>query len=151
MTDQVTDPLLDHEWLAAPAKRSRGRTALVVLLAACVCFLGGALVQKHWGSSGDAAATAGPPSMSGLQLPQGVPQQAPGAATNATDTSNGTSVVGEVVAVRDGVWIVEDLGGTRHRIAVGELTDVVRESAVGLGEVEVGDTVDISGDSVTLR
>ncbi len=32
-----------------------------------------------------------------------------------------------VVEVRGDVWIVEDLGGERHEIKVGDDTDVIRE------------------------
>lgn len=153
----MTDALMAEEWLAAPRKRSRVRAALVVLLAAAVCFLGGALVQKHLGSTdaGASGAASGPPAMSSMQLPQGLPDlsQAGGAqgSTGASSPGGSDHVIGEVVAVRKGSWVVRDLGGKRHRIPVTDDTAVVRETKGSTDDVEVGDTVDISGDTVTLR
>lgn len=147
----MTDALMAGEWLAAPRKRSRLRTLLVVLLAAAVCFLGGALVQKHLGST-DSTATgsAGGPPAGAMQLPQGLPDlaQSSGASTSSDD---GASVIGKVVAVRDGFWVVRDLAGKKHRVPVTKDTEVVRESPLKARAVKVGDTVDVSGDIVTLR
>lgn len=173
MTDTVSDdPMLDEEWLAAPAPRSRLRVVLVVTLAATVCFLGGALVQKHLGTEDAAATAAGPAGFGGGQLPEGLREgmdqggfpggSVPGSSADgdtATDDA-GESVIGEVVRVRGDVWIVEDLGGERHEVEVGDDTDVVRETSVEPEQVEVGDPVDIAGtasggrlqaDEVTLR
>lgn len=172
MTDTVIDdPMLDDEWLAAPAARSRLRAALVVLLAAAVCFLCGALVQKQLGAAAsDTAAGAG--GFPGGQLPGGIPEGLPetlgqGGVPGTTEDSGGSatddagaSVIGEVVEVRGDRWIVEDLGGQRHAIKVGDDTDVVRETSIEPAQVEVGDPVDITGtssggriqaDEVTLR
>lgn len=161
MTDTVIDnPMLDEEWLAAPVKRSRLRVVLVVILAAAVCFLGGAMVQQHFGASSDAGATAGPGGFVGGQLPAGLPEGgfsgvAPGASNGAADSSAGAdeaeSVIGEVVEVRGEVWIVEDLGGKRHRITVGDDTDVIRETSIQLTAVQVGDPVDVSGTTSNGR
>ncbi|WP_183097552.1 hypothetical protein [Nocardioides pelophilus] len=170
----LDDPMLDDEWLAAPAARSRLRAVLVVLLAAAVCFLGGALVQKQLGTDavGDTAAGAG--GFPGGQLPEGLPEGIPenigqgGFPGDSEDSAGSTadggddrgSVIGEVVEVRGDLWIVEDLGGERHEIEVGDDTDVVRETRIEPAQVEVGDPVDITGtssggrikaDEVTLR
>ncbi|MFA6576901.1 MAG: hypothetical protein WCS84_15875 [Nocardioides sp.] len=165
MTDIVIDdPMLDDEWLAAPQKRSRLRTLLVLALAAAVCFLGGALVQKHYGTASTSAAAAGPSGFAGGQLPEGLPEGfaqggLPADVGTATDDDS-QSVIGEVVEVRGDVWIVEDLGGNRHEVQVGDATDVVRESSITPSQVKVGDPVDITGtdsdgrlqaDEVTLR
>lgn len=167
MTDTVIDdPMLDEEWLAAPAKRSRLRALLVVALAATVCFLGGALVQKHFGTTSTSTA-AGPGGFTGGQLPEGMPTGIPEGLAQGFPQSTGTttdddteSVIGEVVEVRGDVWIVEDLGGKRHEVQVGDDTDVVRETGIKPSQVEVGDPVDITGtqsdgrlqaDDVTLR
>lgn len=167
MTDTVIDdPMLDEEWLAAPVKRSRLRALLVVALAATVCFLGGALVQKHFGTASTSAA-AGPGGFTGGQLPEGIPTGMPeGLAQGGFPADTGTtdddtqSVIGELVEVRGDVWIVEDLGGKRHEVQVGDDTDVVRESSIRSSQVKVGDPVDITGtesdgrlqaDDVTLR
>lgn len=155
MTDTVIDdPMLDEEWLAAPARRSRLRLALVVALAAALCFLGGALVQKHFGTDSAAGTTAGPGGFGGGQLPEGLPEGFgqggfPGAApedggTAAADTDT-QSVIGKVAEVRGDVWIVEDLGGNSHRIKVSDDTDVVRETDIERDLVKVGDAVDVSG------
>jgi hypothetical protein len=171
MTDTVIDdPMLDDEWLAAPARRSRLRTGLVAALAAAVCFYGGTLVHKHLGTD-EAAPTAGGPAGLGGQLPDGLPEglgqgglpgggTAPGTTGDGAAGGDGGSVIGTVVKVRGQVWTVEDLGGTRHTVQVGEDTDVVRETHVATAEVEVGDPVDITGtasdgrlqaDEVALR
>lgn len=177
MNDNVTDsviddPMLDDEWLAAPAKRSRVRAVLVVALAAAVCFLGGALVQKQFGTA-SASEAAGPAGFGGGQLPEGLPEGMGqggfpgGGVPDAPEDTGGTtaddpsaSVIGEVVEVRGDVWIVEDLGGERHQVEVGDDTDVVRETSVKPDQVKVGDPVDVTGtnsdgrlqaDEVTLR
>lgn len=179
MTDtDLDDPMLDDEWLAAPAARSRLRAVLVVLLAAAVCFLGGALVQKQLGTDAGADNAAGAGGFPGGQLPEGLPEGIPenlpenlgqggfpgasddSAASTADGGDDGESVIGEVVEVRGDLWIVEDLGGDRHEIKVGGGTDVVRETSIEPAQVEVGDPVDITGtsdggriraDEVTLR
>lgn len=170
MTDTVIDdPMLDEEWLASPVKRSRLRAVLAAILAAAVCFLGGAMVQKHLGAGSAAETAASPSGFAAGQLPAGLPEgglpgDATGASDGAADSANGAdeakSVIGTVVEVRGGVWIVEDLGGKRHRIKVSDDTDVVRETSLHLSEVKVGDPVDVSGttsngqlqaNEVTLR
>ena len=169
MTDTVIDdPMLDEEWLAAPAKRSRLRAALAALLVAGLCFLGGALVQKHFGASSAEEASAGAGGFAGGQLPEGLPEGIaqggfPGGAADTSsgdDSDDAEAVIGEVVAVRGDVWIVEDLGGKRHEVKVGDDTAVVRETRVATAQVNVGDPVDVTGttsngrlqaDEVTLR
>ena len=69
-------------------------------------------------------------------------------------------MIGTVVSVHGDTWVVEDLGGTRHRVRLADQTDVVRETDVDPADVRVGDDVDISGtadgdlldaEQVTLR
>jgi hypothetical protein len=166
MTDTaIDDPMLDEEWLAAPAKRSRLRLMLTLVLAAALCFLGGALVQQRFGTDSAAATATGPTGFTGGQLPEGVPEgiDLPGASDDAgganTDDDAG-SVIGKVVRIRGDVWIVQDLGGRRHEITVGDDTDLTRETTIESAQVKVGDPVDITGtdsggrlqaDEVTLR
>ena len=162
MTDTaIDDPMLDEEWLAAPAKRSRVRLTLTVVLAAAVCFLGGALVQKQFGTDTAAETAAGPAGFSGGQLPEGIALPgAPDDAGGASSDDASQSVIGEVVQIHGDVWIVEDLGGKRHQITVGDDTDLTRETSIKPAQVKVGDPVDITGtnsdgqlqaDEVTLR
>lgn len=161
MTDTVIDdPMLDEEWLPAPVKRSRPRAVLVVILAAAVCFLGGAMLQKHFGTSSDPGTAAGPAGFAGGQLPAGLPEggfpgvgsgTVDGTADSPTGADEAESVIGTVVKVRGEVWIVEDLGGKRHRITVGDDTDVVRETSIQLTAVKVGDPVDVSGTTSNGR
>lgn len=176
--DHIDDPLLDEEWLAAPAKRSRGRLILVALLAASVCFLGGAFTQKHYGASTTAAAGGA------AGLPDGFPgggQGFPGGAggfpgggtsdNQGQDSQSGTSgsgdaasateaVIGNVVAIDGDTWTVEDLGGKRHQITVTDDTTITREQTLTGDQVAEGDTVNITGtstgnklaaDQITLR
>jgi len=163
MTDTViADSMLDDEWLAAPVERSRFRAVLVVALAAALCFLGGALVQKQFGTDSSAEAATGPAGFGGGQLPDGLPEGIGqgGFPGGTTSDDAGESVIGEVVEVRGDVWIVEDLGGERHQVKVGDTTDVTRETSIKPAQVEVGDPVDVTGttsdgqlqaDEVTLR
>lgn len=179
-TTETAPDAWDEEWLAAPAeRRSRLRLGLVVALAAAVCFLGGALTQKHLGAQASTGAVAGP---GAGRVPEGLPAGFgeggfPGAG-RGTDTGTGAgtidgtdgadgagedaeeAVIGVLVEVRDGVWVVEDLGGTRHEVAVSDDTEITRESRVDAADVEVGDSVDVRGqqddggltaDEVTLR
>ena len=149
VTDTVIDdPMLDEEWLAAPTRRSRLRAVLALLLAAALCFLGGAMVQKHFGTGTTAA--AGAPSFGGGQLPEGLPEGI-GQGTFPEDAGDGRAddqteaVIGEVVAIHDDVWVVKDLSGERHRVAFGDDTDVIRETGLRPSRVSVGDPVDITG------
>lgn len=168
MTDTVIDdPMLDDAWLAAPVRRSRLRGVLVVALAAAVCFLGGALVQKHYGAT-DASAAAGPAGFGGAQFPAGGPEGMPAGAAQeglpdrgtSTEDDTSRSVIGELVEVRGDLWIVEDLGGKRHEVQLNDDTDVIRESSIKPSQVRRGDPVDITGtegdgrlqaDDITLR
>lgn len=166
MTDTaIDDPMLDEEWLAAPAKRSRLRLTLALGLAAALCFLGGALVQKSFGTDTAAETATGPTGFDGGQLPEGMPEGIglPGASDDdggASTDDDARSVIGEVVRIRGDVWIVQDLGGRRHEITVGDDTDLTRETTIEPAQVKVGDRVDITGtdsggqlqaNEVTLR
>ena len=161
MTETIDDRLLDEAWLAAPARRSRVRMVLAALLAASVCFLGGALVQKHFGAAASgASASPAFPDFAG-----GAPSGFPGGAPTGGDTGSGAadetdSVIGTVVEIRDGEWVVEDLGGNRHTITVDEETSVIREEKLTLDDVKNGDLVQVTGttskkklqaDDITLR
>jgi hypothetical protein len=171
MTTDVSDePFLDEEWLAAPRQRSRLRLVLAALLAVSACFLGGVLVQKHFGAD-DSATAAGPGGLpAGLTLPEGggLPTGGglPGGGTAAPVAGSGNTtddtdaVVGTVVSIDGDVWVVEDLGGERHEVRVTDESDLVRETPLTPEEVAVGDRVDISGttadgqltaEDVTLR
>lgn len=170
MTETIDDSLLD--WLATPARRSRVRMVLATLLAASVCFLGGALVQKHFGAEASgASASSGFPNLAG-GAPSGFPggdftggglpgaDQGTGAGSGSGAADATDSVIGTVVEIRDGEWVVEDLGGNRHTITVDQDTSVVREEKLTLDQVKNGDTVQITGitdknelqaDDITLR
>jgi hypothetical protein len=148
---------IDEAWLAAPTKRSRLSLTLAVLLAAAVCFLGGSLTQRHFGAEPVAAdGTAG---VGGL--PAGVPEGFPGGGFPGSgagaeegepaapaDEDSSDSVIGTVVEIRDGVWVVEDLGGERHEVAVAEDTSVTRETSITTGEITSGDRVQITGTTL---
>ena len=169
MTQTIDDSLLDDEWLAAPTKRSRLRVVLAGVLVASLCFLGGMLVQKQWGteSTGTAAGPGGLPAGfpgAGGALPDGAsgfPGAGSGQQGTDSDAADDTdAVIGKVVEIHGDTWIVEDLGGERHTINVGDDTDVVREQHLGPADVKQGDTVNVTGttvdgdlnaDEVTLR
>ena len=172
MTETIDDGLLEEDWLAAPVRRSRVRLVLAGLLAASVCFLGGALVQKHFGAeaSGTGAtsgfpnfAGGGPSAFPGGGFTGGGPpgaDQGTGGDTGSGAADSTDSVIGRVVEIRDGEWVVEDLGGNRHTITVDEATSVVREEKLTLDQVKNGDRVQVTGttdknklqaDDVTLR
>ena len=158
MTSTLSDEaVLDEEWVAAPRSRSRLRLVLAVLLGASLCFLGGALVQKHFGPDPTAAAAAAGPTgfPGGGALPgggQGFPGagELPGAGSTTAPgaaADGAAAVVGTVVSIDGDVWTVEDLGGTRHEVRVTDDSDVVRETELTSDQVAVGDRVDISGTS----
>jgi hypothetical protein len=170
MPTTVTDDLsLEEEWLAAPRRRSRLRLGLAALLAASLCVLGGALVQKHLGAE-PAASTAGRGGLptGGGGFPEGfpgtgggVPAGADGGTGDAAGDADDTdAVVGTVVSIDGDVWTVEDLGGKTHEVRVTDESDLVRETSLTPDQVAVGDLVDISGttadgqltaEDVTLR
>lgn len=151
-TSTVDDTMLDEEWLAAPRKRSRLRLVMVAGLIASVCFLGGALAQKHLGADDAAASGAG-------GLPAGAPEGFPaggfpsaapqGTGTSPTEPDAGADaedqVIGTVIEKNGDVWVVEDLGGKRHEVTVANDTEVVREAKSTPAKVKTGDRVQITG------
>lgn len=171
MSNQVSEPVTasspaaddwDDEWLAAPTRRSRWRSVLVLALAASLVFLAGVEVQKRFGTaSGDSSALGGLPA----GFPSGMPSggfpsgmAAPGGDTGAdtgSDSGSGsgagaetrTEVIGTVIAKHGDVWVVKDLGGTKHRITVTEDTRFVRQSSLSASDVAAGATVDITTTS----
>lgn len=161
MTNTIDDDtMLDEEWLAAPKKRSRLRLVMVAGLVASVCFLGGALAQKHLG--GDDAAAGGPagfpagmPAGFGGEaggLPGASPQGTGSASTEPeSEASTDDQVIGTVIEKNGAVWVVEDLGGKRHEVTVAKDTQVVRESRLTPSRVKAGDRVQISGAQLDGR
>lgn len=148
---------IDEAWLAAPTKRSRLSITLAVLLAAAVCFLGGSLTQRHFGA--EPATAAGSTGVGGLPagIPEGLPAGGfPGSgdaaaedeSAAAVDEDTSESVIGTVVETRDGIWIVEDLGGERHEIAVSTDTKLTRETAITSDDITSGDRVQITGTTL---
>ena len=122
-----------------------------------LCFLGGALVQKHFGAEASGAgANSAFPNLAG-GAPSGFPgggfagggppgaDQGTGAGTGSGAADATDSVIGTVVEIRDGEWVVEDLGGNRHTITVDEDTSVIREEKLTLDQVKNGDSVQVTG------
>ncbi len=122
-----------------------------MLLSGSLFFLGGALTQKYVGNADeDATGAAGAPTgfPGGGQLPEGfsIPGGGiPEPESSAPREDETDSVIGTVVAVRGDRWVVEDLGGTRHRVRITNDVDVTRETTVAPGRVTKGQRVDISG------
>lgn len=151
-TTHDDDSMLDEEWLAAPRKRSRVRLVISAALIAAVCFLSGALAQKHLGA-GDTASAPGALSggFPGGDLPAGgfpgAAQQGSGAPSTRTETQTDATdqVIGTVIKKNDNVWLIEDLGGKRHEVVVAQDTDVVRETELAQALVKAGDRVQITG------
>ncbi len=50
-----------------------------------------------------------------------------------------------VASVKDGVWVVEDLGGERHEIVVSVDTKLTRETSFTAQDIKAGDRVQITG------
>lgn len=175
MSNQVSEPVTaspvaddwDDEWLAAPTRRSRWRSVLVLALAASLVFLAGVEVQKRFGTaSGGSSALAGAPAgfpsgmpsggfPSGMAAPGGDAGADAGADTGADSGSDSggdsgagaetrTEVIGTVIAKHGDIWVVKDLGGTKHRITVTEDTRFVRQSSLSASDVAAGATVDIT-------
>lgn len=174
------DDTWDDAWLEPPAPRSKLRTALVLALAASLCFLGGALVQRQFGSaSGGAGQMAGgfpggdasggfpgggqmPSEMptDGAQTPGGNGQSASGQDQSGEDSSTADDtqqVIGTLTKKSGDTWIVTDLGGTKHTITLSDSTKVQQQKSVSTDDVAQGATVDITTDadgaatSITLR
>lgn len=156
MSVAVTDEFLDDEWLSAPRRRSRLRPALALALAAALFFLGGVLVQKHFGAEEPAAASAFPTGAGDLPagMPQGMEGMPDGAVPQGTESEpdpessneESQSVIGKLIRRQGSTWIVEDLGGTRYRIAVADDAEVVRELQIDAEDIKPGDTVSVTGD-----
>lgn len=159
MSVAVSEDLLDEQWLSAPQRRSRIRVTLVLLLSAAVVFLAGVLVQKTFGVS-EQATSAENPFANGF--PSGLPEglegiptgmfpgngQIPQAAEQPPgDEGESSSVIGTVVRKRGTTWLVEDLGGTRHRIIVSGDVTVTREIRSSSDDIATGDTVTVTGSS----
>lgn len=154
MTNTIDDDtMLDEEWLAAPRKRSRPRLVMVAGLIASVCFLGGALAQKHLGGE-DAAASAPAGFPAGMPegfggaaggLPGGAPQGNGSSPIEPESEAGSEQVIGTVVEKNADVWVIEDLGGKRHEVTVAKDTHVVRETRLTPSKVKAGDRVQISG------
>lgn len=149
----VHDPMLDEAWLADPSKKPRLRVVLVACLAASLCFLGGALVQKQFGTAGGAvsmgpgggAMPAGMPDVMSGGMPGGMPGGAAAPSDSAGESDTSSAVIGKVISISGGTWTVENLGGKRQKVTISDSTTVVRESDVEADQVKVGDAVDISG------
>lgn len=159
-TTTAEETMLDEEWLSAPRKRSRLRIGIVVALAGSVCFLGGALVQKQFGEDETAAASSsgfpegfpggsgGLPSGSfpGLGAASGDDQgTAPSGQGEGSAADSEDSVIGTVVKKDGDTWVVEDLGGKRHEITVGDDARIIRESQITGDDVAKGDRVQVTG------
>lgn len=175
MTQTIEDEqLLDEAWLAAPRRRSRLRVVLAATLAAALCFLGGVLVQQHFGAAETTTAGGLPSGFPGGGVPSGFPgaggglpdgaQQGGGGAdpptSSETADAGANAVIGRVVEIDGDVWVVEDLGGKRHEVRVTDQAHLVRETQLTADQVAVGDLVDVTGtteddhlvaDDVTLR
>jgi hypothetical protein len=154
--------VLDAEWLAAPARRSRSRVLLVSTLAVLVVFLAGVEVQKHWGTSpGGAAGGAGPSvTGSGPVSFQGAPGDGGATGTPGSGSSDTTgtaasapAVIGKLTAVHRHTWRVEDLGGSTHVVHLTARTTLTRPVSEATRPVRTGSRVVVygttSGKSVT--
>ncbi len=163
---------VDEEWLPQPKRRSRLRRLLLVTLAAALVFWAGVEVQQRWGAGRSTGTAAGQLPSGGTggfpgEMPSGFPGQASGSGDQGDSTQQGTDggsttsdqVIGTVVAKHGSVWVVQDLGGTTHRIKVTDGTSVIQEKKVAGSAVKTGSTVDITvsaddsgtADTVTVR
>jgi hypothetical protein len=132
----MTDLTYDDAWLAEPRRRSRLRSALVVVLLAALVFLGGVEVQQRWGTS-TASAAAGPSGMpGGGQLPSMARSSGSTSASTGSAAAATPAVIGTVTAADGDTWTVTDLGGAAHQVTVPD----------GL-EVPSGTTVSITGEA----
>jgi hypothetical protein len=111
-------------------------------------------VQKQFGAAETEAAASpfaqGIPQDPGGSLPEGLSLPSDGSQerTDAPDDqADAQSVIGTLVRRSDSTWVVEDLGGTRHRIEVSDTVRVTRESQVSAEDVATGTTVNVTGDA----
>ena len=166
------DELYDDEWVTATRTRSRTRTSLLVALGVAVVFLAGAQVQQRLGgedssvgafpgAGGQGGGAGGLPA--GFQAPDGLTLPEGGLPGGAADAGGGppadgsagdgstSDVIGTVVSRKGRRLVVEDLGGNRRVVELPAEVTVVREQSIDLSELKAGDTVDVSGDTITLR
>jgi hypothetical protein len=157
--------ILDAEWLAAPARRSRLRLGLIAVLTVLLVFLGGVLVQKHWGADSSGTTASGAPSgfpgggtgsfpSGGFPsggLPGGGSGQSAGSTGNDGTTGSGGStsatpaVIGTLTAVHGHTWTVKDLGGHAHTVKVTDATTVTRPLGVSSDPIHAGAGITVQG------
>jgi len=98
------------------------------------------LVQKHHDKSLTASRVTGAPA--GFGGTGGLPNFGQGA-PSATSQSDGPVVVGTIVSVSATTMVVQDLGGTKHTVTLGNDVTVTRASTAS--QLHRGDTVSVNG------
>jgi hypothetical protein len=146
----VTEP--DEPWLEARTGMSRARKALLLLLGASLCLLGGIQLERHVIADEPAASSSsglpsGLPDFGGGGLPAGFPGgtgQTPATGSSPTTSGSGgasTSVIGTVVSRTGDRLTVKDLGGKTHTLTLAEDTVIHRDAALTVGDLKPGQTV----------
>ena len=142
------ESMLGDAWLAEPRKRSRLRTALVLLLAAALVFFAGVQVQKTYGAADTGSAAATGPQAGGFTPPSGAAFPGGGATDQSTGQDAGsTSVIGTVVSLRGTTLKVKDFGGKTHTISLGDQVRIVVEKQGRTSDVKAGSTVQVAGQT----
>ncbi len=147
---------LGADWLAAPARRSRSRIALVAALAVLLVFFGGVEVQKRWGSADTGAGPSagafpgtvtGPPGASFGDAP--AQQGSSPSGTDSSSTSSGgtaiPAVIGTLTRIHGHTWTVKDLGGTTHAVKVTSTTTLTRPLDDATARITAGSRVVVRG------
>jgi hypothetical protein len=165
------DDLDDDDGDFAPRPRQRlGLLSgvLVVALAIALGFLGGEIVQKHYGTTASAAATGANRAAAGFTGREGGAGAFGNAAPGQTGTGTGTgtgagttaipAVIGTVTSLKGTTMVVTNLGGAKVKVHLTKTTTVT--VSVAKPALKVGQTVSVAGrtankivtaTSVTLR
>lgn len=149
--DTAYDDAVDDEFGPPSASRRLPRLTAVLLAALLVAggFVGGALVQREFGTSGSTTAAGQFPGLGSGGLPDfggTLPGVGSGTSGQGGNGSSGTSsVIGTVVSVSDTSIKVKDFGGTTHVIHLTDSTQVHKNVAIKPSDLESGATVVVQG------
>ena len=136
------------------AKPNRWTWVLIGALILAVGFLGGAFVGKQSGGGGGAA-------MPDFSASGGFPGQSGDGTNGSSDGTTagggqmpaggpggfGGMTFGEITSVGDGSLTITDQSGNEVTVTVGDDTSITRQADISLGDLAVGTTVVVRGET----
>jgi len=160
--DQVEDADVDNTYdevddeFGPPSTGSRLPRITAILLAGLLIaggFVGGAFVQRHYGTSSSASGTfptlgaGGMPDFSGGGAPGGFGQSGQGGDSGSTGSNAGNSVIGTVVSTTDNTITVKDFGGRTHVVHIDGSTQLQKNVTLSTSDLKKGTTVVVTGQA----